>query len=189
MTTRHVSDLMLSIDEYATISADCTVQEALQALSKAQLGLTYDRHHHRAVLVLSDAGLVVGKLSHWAVLRSLRPEGLNAGDVVTLSRAGVPADVIDGLARTLAAAPAALGRLCAAAAGLRVGDVMEPLGERIAPDAPLTEAIRAFVDSRAQSILVARDGRVIGILRLSDVFEEVAERIRAGAGEPLNRPR
>ena len=49
---RPVGEVMLLLEEYATVAADATVEDALIALDKAQLGLTYDRHHHRAVLVL-----------------------------------------------------------------------------------------------------------------------------------------
>ncbi len=37
-----------------------------------------------------------------------------------------------------------------------------------------------MLGSRAQSLLVTRGGEVVGILRLSDVFEEVADMIRGG---------
>ena len=91
MDSKIVKDLMLSLDEYATIYQGSTIQEALTALTESQLGLTDDRHFHRAVLVLDESGKVVGKLSHWAILRSLEPKYLDNDDVLSLSRTGLTA--------------------------------------------------------------------------------------------------
>ncbi len=46
---------------------------------------------------------------------------------------------------------------------------------------PVTEAIHLLVMTHDYSTMVTRDGNVIGILRLSDVFEEVADIIRCCA--------
>lgn len=43
-----VRDLLLLLSEYSTVSSEATLRDALVALSKAQMGLTDDRHHHRA---------------------------------------------------------------------------------------------------------------------------------------------
>ena len=52
---------------------------------------------------------------------------------------------------------------------------MVPIGESIDEDALLTEAIHQMVLMHALSIPVTRHGEVVGILRQSDVFEEVAD--------------
>jgi len=162
MDTKKVGDVMLSLDEYATIASGCTIREALVALSKAQLGLTYDRHQHRAVLVLDEAGAVIGKLTHWDILRSLEPELLRGDDLASLDRAGLSAEFI--------------GRI-------KHEDAMVPIAESISEDAPLSEGIRRFVALHVQVLLVHGHEKVIGVLRLSDVFEEVADRIREGDAE------
>jgi CBS domain-containing protein len=48
-------------------------------------------------------------------------------------------------------------------------------GEMIEPDAPLGEAIHQLVLGHHQSLLVIEDQRVVGILRLADVFQAVAD--------------
>jgi len=180
MDTKNAGDLMLSLDEYATIASGCTIREALVALNKAQLGLTYDRHHHRAVLVLDESRTVIGKLTHWAILRSLEPELLKGEDLASLDRAGLSADFIGRLKQVTTMFRGSLNRMCRAAARVRVEDAMVPVTESISEDAPLPEAIGRFVALHAQFLLVHRRGSVVGILRLSDVFEEVADRIREG---------
>ena len=177
-----VRELMLSLAEYATISAEATIKEALIALSKAQMGLTYDRHHHRAVLALDDQGRVVGKLTYWSMLRALEPRFFGAQDEETLVRAGLSPEFIDqvlgGSERVYKRRPA-LRALCAEAGRVKVKDAMAPVAESIDEDAPLTDAIRMLVLGHWQSVLVHREGQVVGILRLADVFEEVADLIRS----------
>lgn len=177
-----VKDLVLPLGEYATVSDQATIQEALQALSKAQLGLTNDRHHHRAVLVLDAAGKVAGKLSHWAILRSLEPRLLDHQDVVSLSRAGLSQEFIGTLMENLSLFHGSLKLLCEAASRIKARDAMTAIEESIDENARLTEAIHLMVFKRLQSMLVTRGGEVIGILRLSDVFEQVADIIRNSTG-------
>jgi CBS domain-containing protein len=170
---------MLALGEYATIDVGCTIREALVELSKAQLGLTYDRHHHRAILVIGRDGDVVGKVTHWALLRSLLPELLGSDEVASLTRAGLPEAFIEQLKRRVDEVQPTLRGLCQAAARVRVEEAMVPVGESIDEDTSLIEAIRRMVALHCQSLVVRRAGAAVGILRLSDVFEEVADLIRA----------
>lgn len=179
METKVVKDLMLSLEEYATVSENSTIRDAVVALSKAQLGLTYDRHHHRAVLVLDDEGRVVGKLTHWAMLRSLQPKAFNEADYAALSRAGLSQDFIQIVGERIPF-HGSLSLMCQNAAQVKVRDAMVPVREAIEEDALLIDAIKQMVLLHVESLLVARDGRVVGILRMSDVFEEVADMIRIG---------
>lgn len=180
MEDKKVRDIMLSLDEYATVSCEATIQEALVELSKAQMGLTYNRHHHRAVLVLDSGGRVVGKLTYWAILRSLEEKFLTDSDYDALSRSGVSQVFIESMQRGFSLFEGNLDQMCKKAARISVKDAMVPAEENIDDEASLTEAIRLMVLGHWQSMLVTREDRVVGILRLADVFEEVADLIRAG---------
>lgn len=178
MDNKTVGDVMLPLGEYATIGSGRTLCDALRALNKAQMGLTYDRHQHRAVLVLDGSGVVIGKLTHWAILRSLEPDLLRDDDLASLDRAGLSPQFLDHLKGHARSFGGSINRMCKVAARVRVVDAMVPIGEGIAEDAPLSRAIQKFVQLHVQSLLVLRNGSAVGILRLSDVFEEVADRIR-----------
>lgn len=179
MSAKKVSDLMLSLNEYATVSCEATIKQALLALSKAQIGLISDRHHHRAVLALDEQGNVVGKLTHWSILRNLEPALLSGKDYERLSLARLSPELIrtllDNVYLTL---EDSMEQLCEKAARLKVKDTMIPVEENIDEEASLSYAIRFMVMGHWQSALVTRGGRVVGILRLSDVFEEVADLIK-----------
>lgn len=178
MEEKKVSEVMLPLEEYATIPAGSTVKEALIALNKAQLGLTYDRHHHRAILVLDRSGEVLGKLTHLSILGSLEPRLLESVDIQSLDRAGLTPEFVESMQESYLLLNAGLEVLCARAAGLQVEDAMVPAVHSVDVDAPLGEAIHVAVREHVQSLLVTRAGKVVGILRTSDVFEEVADLIR-----------
>ena len=175
---KKVKDLMLSLSVYATVAAESTIQDALRALSKSQLGLTNDRHHHRAVLVLDKQGNVIGKLSHWAILRSLEPRFLKREEVTPLYRTGLTEEYVQSLQEKMTHLTESLSQMCRKAARVKAKDAMVAIVESIDEGASLTSAIRTLVLTHAQSMLVTRDGTVVGILRLTDVFEEIAEQIR-----------
>lgn len=186
MEEKKVKDLMLSLSEYATVSREATILEALAALSKAQMGLDNDRYHHRAVLALDENDKVVGKLSHWAIIRSLEPKLLCEKDVQSLARAGLKADFIQRLTSNLSLFTGNFSRMCKDAANIKVGDAMIPIDSGIDENAPITDAIHMLVMTHDYSTMVTRKGDVIGILRLADVFEEVADIIRCCAEAGTN---
>ncbi|MBW2204539.1 MAG: hypothetical protein JRF52_10705 [Deltaproteobacteria bacterium] len=46
-------------------------------------------------------------------------------------------------------------------------------GEHVEADMALCEAVHMFVIGNHQSLLVTRDEKIIGVLRVADVFKEV----------------
>lgn len=180
MAESTVRDVMIPLSEYATIDAGATVREALQALDRAQLGLDADRQHHRAVLALDRRGDVVGKLSHWAVLRALEPDPFRQQELDQLERAGLTDEQIQTMRRDAIRQQESLAQMCRKAGRVRVREAMVPVGDSIDASAPLVDAVRKLVSSHTQSLLVTERGQAAGVLRLSDVFEAIAERIRSG---------
>ena len=83
-----VEDLMLPIEEYATIGEDGTLYEAVKALEKAQEEFDYKHsfYRHRAILVLDKNKNVVGKISQLDVLQALEPKYQDMGDMRAMSR-------------------------------------------------------------------------------------------------------
>ena len=65
---------MVPISEYATVSKNATLFDAVNALEKAQEDFDHTRYRHRAVLILDGSGKVIGKLSHLDVLKALEPK-------------------------------------------------------------------------------------------------------------------
>ena len=174
-----VESLMVPIEEYATVSEDATLYEAVKALEKTQEEQDRKRYHylHRAILVLDKDGKVEGKITQLDVLMALEPKYKDMGDMKALSRAGFSANFMKSMMETYALCNIPFTDMCARAADLKVKEFMSSLseGEHVEADMALCEAVHMLVIGNRQSLLVTRDrdGEIIGILRLTDVFKEV----------------
>ena len=74
MESSTLKELMVPLAEYATISEDANVLEAVNALEDAQKAFDPKRYRHRAVLVLDKKNRVVGKLSQHDIIQALEPK-------------------------------------------------------------------------------------------------------------------
>ena len=177
--TKHVKDIMLPLSDYAVVDEDATVLEALKSLQRSQEKLPPDKQPHRAILVKNRHGEIVGKFHHFAFLRALAPERKAMGTLALMDRAGVADDLRDSSMKMLDFLTADLMDVCERARNVAVRDVYTTTIS-IPEDAPLSDAISSFLKHQTLSLLVTRQGKTVGILRLSDLFEELARQIMQG---------
>jgi len=175
MDTKKVKDLMVPLEEYAVVSNKATLVEALHALEKAQQTLKPGQHRHRAVLVLDKDNRVIGKIGHLGFLKALEPKYNVLGDMGKLSQVGLNAEFINSMMDNFHFFQDELCDLCKRARHINVVDVMHPVTESIDENASLSEAIHNMVMWSTLSVLVTRGKDIVGLLRLSDVFQEVAD--------------
>lgn len=177
MHKRTVEEIMLPLSDYAVVEEDATIRDALEALKESQEKLPPDRQPHRAILVKDRSGKIIGKLHHFAFLRALVPERRPRGSIDWMDRAGVEEDLWDSSLKTLDFLTADLVDVCQRARHMVVRDVFTPTRVSISSNAPLSDAILAFLSYQTLSLLVTQAGKTVGILRLSDLFEELAAQI------------
>jgi CBS domain-containing protein len=179
--TIKVKELMVSLADYAAVSQEATLYEAILALDETRNGLHQDRDPHRAVLVLDAEDRVTGKLSQWDFIRALEPRYNEIVDFNSLVRFGFSTRFIRSMVDDQGLWQKPLDNLCQRASQIKVKDVMyNPAeGEYVQEDATLDEGIHQLVIGRHQSLLVTRDSSVVGVLRLSDVFSAVCEIMRS----------
>jgi CBS domain-containing protein len=176
-----VKELMVPLSRYATVSEDSTLGEAVKALKMAQKEFDQTRDKHRAILVLDSKNRIVGKLSQLDVIRSLEPKYLKFDDRKSLSRFGFSKDYMKSILKEHQLWEKSLDDICKKASEIIVKKIMytPTEGEFVKEDASLEEAIHQLIMGRHQSLLVTRDKKIVGILRLTDVFREIANRISA----------
>ena len=181
MDTATVKDLMVPLSEYATVSEEATMQEAVEALERAQQAFDPTRHRHRAILVLGKDSNVVGKMGQFDVLQGLEPKYQNLGDTDHLSRTGFSPDFIKDMLEKFSLWQESLTDICHKAAKISVKDIMyTPSGdEYVDENASLNEAIHHMIMGHHQSLLVTKGDVIVGVLRLVDLFAEVCERIKS----------
>jgi len=170
-----VKEMMVPLEDYATVSEDATLYEAVRALEEAQKTFNAGAYKHRAVLVYNARGKIVGKLSQLDVLKALEPKYQDVSDFKELDGYGINADYIRNLVKELGLLRKPLDDICRKAAAVKVKNVMysPSEGEYVDEKAPIESVIPQFVHGAHLSLLVTRKNKIVGILRLADVFAAV----------------
>jgi CBS domain-containing protein len=182
MKTIAVKELMVPLQEYATVPREATLREAILALEKAQMTLAPSRHKHRAILVLDESGKVVSKITMKNILVALEPNYGKVEGMGVLERSGYSPDLIKDMLENSALWAEPLQFFAERAASLKVSDFIQAPseGEYIDQNATLGEATHQLIVQPYLSLLVTNDDEVVGILRLSDVFTKICDIVKGG---------
>ncbi len=178
-----VEALMVPLAEYATISQEAPLNEALRALEAAQAQFDVSRYRHLAILALDEDGKVIGKLTQMDTVKALDPDSVEKLDGAALARFGINSEHLEDVLGQHGIHTRSLDELCRGVGRLRVADVMHaPVeGEYINVGASMHETVCRFVTTGQHSLLVTRDEDVIGVLRLTDVFAAVCQAVKNAA--------
>ena len=177
-----VKDLMVPISEYAAVRVGTTLLDAMIALERAQEAYTTSKYQHRAILVLDDGNTVVGKIGQLRVLKAVENrEGLD-NEVENLSRFGFSSEYIAGVREHSGVKGSILSEeSLSVAAEKKVEDFMQQPtpGECVSEDCSMDIAIHRLVAGTHLSLLVTRKSKIVGVLRIADVFAAVFNEMRA----------
>jgi len=181
MESKTVKEMMIPLSDYATVQQDATLFDAVQALKQAQNQFARNRYQHRAVLVFDDKKQIVGKLAQLDVLKSLEPKYKGLDELDNLALLHVDVDAIRNSMETYGLWQKPIDDICRKAAAVKVRDIMEKTGkgEYIEEDESINTAIHQMVVGQKQSLLVTRGEKIVGILRLTDVFNQVCDLMEA----------
>lgn len=176
-----VKEMMIPLEEYATVSEEADLFEAVRALEEAREKYSQNNYRHRAVLVYGADRRIVGKLSQLDVIRGLEPKYKGLDELKELSRFGVHPEQVHRMIKDYGLWNNPLEDICKSAARFKVKDVMATPTEkeRIAENASLQEAVHQLVMGCHQSLLVTRGPDIVGVLRLTDVFSKISDLIKA----------
>ena len=182
MKSYSVKDLMVPLSEYATVAEDATLYQAVLALEEAQENFEdkHTRYRHRAILMLDKDGHVVGKLSHLDVLKALEPKYQEKIEGEESHRLGISAAFMKSVFEDYKLFANPLDDICRKAGEKPVKNFMQTPseGEYVSEDVSLEVAIHQFIMGQHQSLLVTRDEKIVGILRLTDVFAAVFHKMK-----------
>jgi CBS domain-containing protein len=176
MKTIAIKELMVPIEEYATVYEDATLSEAIRSLEKAQQTFDHTKYRHRGVLVLDKAGRVVGKISQLDALKALEPKykeiEIQGSRNAFRHFSKIFLKTMQDHYRLF---DSPLEELRKKADMLKVKDFMytPSTDECLNENATLDEAIHVLIMGHHQSVLVTRNNKIVGILRLTDAFAAV----------------
>ncbi len=176
-------DMMVPLEEYAAVSEEETLYEAIIVLERAQekLDRTHYSYLHRAILVFDSNKEVVGKISQLDVLKALEPKYGEMGDMRRISLAGFSPEFLNSLIERYSLCNRSFTDMCRRASDRKVKDFMYTPGEGeyVDENVSVCEAIHQLVMGHHQSLLVTRDEQIVGVLRLTDVFRKASETVKA----------
>jgi len=184
MKTQRVNEVMIPLSEYATVKENDTLENAIKTLYSSQKATSNHDYKHRAVLVYDETGDITGKLSALDILRALEPKYSQFGHSdhlgkMGLSRFGLSNDFLLSLVENYNLWDESCESLVEKAKTRKVKEIMysPQEGEYVNEDITIPEAIHQFILGHHQSLLVLKKEKVVGILRLTDVFKLICDLI------------
>ena len=182
METSTLIELMVPLVEYATVSEDANVLEAINALEEAQKAFDPKRYRHRAVIVLNNEKRVVGKLSQHDIIQALEPEYKESKvrKHSALDHLGFGRKFIESVSLQYNMWDRPLQNLYRKAVEQKVKSFMyKPTeGEYIKVSATMNDTIHQLIVGKHHSLLVTDGPDIVGIVRLTDVFEFIRLRLK-----------
>lgn len=171
-----VKDLMVPISGYATVKTGTTLIDAIKTLELAQQSHTTSKYQHRAVLVLDENDRVVGKISQLRALKAIEPQMDRKFDSAKMKKFHFSDEYIAKLFDLYRSHGKVMTKeVLLEAASKKVEEFMQTPapGEYVSEDCSLDTAIHRLTAGTLLSLLVTRDDKIVGILRISDVFAAV----------------
>ncbi len=175
---KKVKDLMIPLESYPSVTEDATLLEAILAFEEALRQRDRSRQPFRAVLVVDGQGEIIGKIGQLSFLKALESKQAILDDLSRISPEGVTEEFLDSVVSNFELFRHDFSDLCYQARYRKVREIMHPLTEYIEQDASLVEAIQKLVLWQTLSVLVKDGNSFVGLLRLSDLCQEVAQEMK-----------
>ncbi|MFV0436550.1 MAG: HPP family protein [Desulfopila sp.] len=177
-----VKDLMVPISEYATVPLGTSLLDAINVLERVQAAYTSSKYQHRAILVLDDDGDVVGKIGQLRVLKAVETRPDLTSELEELEKFNFSSEyMVSRQEQYRLGGPILRKEALQAAAAKKVEEFMQKPtpGEYVAEDSTLDHAIHKLIAGTHFSLLVTRNGKIVGILRIADVFAAVYHEMKS----------
>lgn len=179
METLTVRDLMVPTDRFPRISCRATLYEGLSALEDAQKKYLSGESGQRILLVEDEAGEVMGKLSPIDLLGGLETNYQRIDVEKSLTRFGLRY-IWTSMQNDYNLWENPFKDLCRKAEKVKIKDFLKTPseGQTVAPEDSLNKCFHLFVMNRHDALFVVEGGRIVGLLRFSDVYRKASETMK-----------
>jgi CBS domain-containing protein len=171
-----LKDVLVPLSEYAVTSVDRPLWEVIPTLRDLYCEVESGKcteAGHRTVLVIDAAGKLLGILDFRSILKALIPEIAKNEHASHESSQHSVAASAQQAAPTVDGSRLDLRDRVTRNAGTRVGRVMLEIRGEIDSDADIVDALTILYRNKLTVIPVYQDGRLIGVVRDSDLFLRV----------------
>jgi Mg2+/Co2+ transporter CorB len=177
LKTLIVKDVMVPLSEYRSIPADMGLADAVAQLEDALEEYGTSPRRLQGLLVKDKTGKVVGKLSPLDLIMALEPTYKKLYNEDGFSSMGISREEIRKQVESLGLWRDPLLSICQRAAVTPVSEIMytPAQGETVAEDATLAQAMHQLLVGFHQALLVMRGDEIVGVLRLEEVYQRVAD--------------
>ena len=176
-----VRELMLTSAKCGHISQDVTIRDAMPMLERSYDGPRDGGEllNYGALLVLNKDNVVAGILSPTEIVMSMDPNYHSRGPdpIAHTATAGLTPALLKSLTQDLPSRRELFEQICQHVLDLKVKDCMcTPRGSGCVQESEtLEDAIHKFAMGNHQSLLVTSGEKIVGILWLSDVFQQLTQ--------------
>jgi len=164
---KKVRDLMIALEDYPHIPYWFTLRQAMAIVRQAAIKFE-GAFEPRAVLVFDEKYQLLGMLTLRDMIKGLEPRFLKEIKVLE----GKKIDMDPSLSILMADL---FGPGLKEASQRPVSEVMSPIKVTVNADAPLAKAIFLMIKENVGMMPVMADNKVIGMVRLSDLFNEISK--------------
>ncbi|GAB6180652.1 hypothetical protein JCM14036_19710 [Desulfotomaculum defluvii] len=157
-TEKKVRDIMVPIQDYATVFLENSLRDAMFVLKNTfYSGHMAGSQAHRSVLVFNNKKQLVGTLSFRDIIRS-----------IPIDRDGPKC--WDGL----------FTHVCLTQADKKVKDIMRPVQDiRLQAGDSILDAIFMLTNNEIELVPVEEKEEIVGMIRAVEIFKEVSELVEA----------
>jgi CBS domain-containing protein len=178
-----VKTVMAPIEEYNTIDAEAPLCDAIFLLKNNFNKITSGEKgtFHKTLFVTDATGAITGKLSIFDLIRGLVPERAKAPAISrtfyrSLSeRQLAVADEVGRLRERFDWLDKTFLDLVREETQKKVKEVMSPIHPLLEEDDTLNKAIYVMFKENIRQPLVVRDGRIVGVINIMDIFPVILE--------------
>jgi len=159
---KKVRDLMIPLEDYPHIPYWFTLRQAMAIIREATLKFE-GAFEPRAVLVFDEKYQLMGMLTLRDIIKGLEPRFLQETSLVKTdaSLAVLLGDLFGPNLREQSQRP--------------VSEIMSPIQVTVSGDSPIVKALYLMIKENVGLMPVIQDGKVAGMIRLSDLFNETAK--------------
>jgi len=160
--TKKVKELMIPLEDYPHIPYWFTLRQAMAIVREAAVKFE-GSFEPRAVLVFDEKYQLMGILTLRDIIKGLEPRFMHETDLV---KADPNLTVLMG---------DLFGPGMREASQKPVSEVMSPIKVTVQGDDPIAKAIFLMIQQNVGAMPVVQDGKVAGMIRLSDLFTEISK--------------
>lgn len=169
---------MIPVEEYTRVKKNTTLLAAMQGLTQQAEDENLP-HPHRDLLVEDEGGMVIGKVTMLDIFKHMEPSYFKMDN--TRHPNALSKDFVQRVYRDFNLWSEPLTDICRRKADTKVEEIMHTPQkvEIVNEEDSIDKALHAFVLGVHQPLLVQKDGKITGVLRLGDAFEKVKNSILA----------